>query len=80
MSGKDRFKATKNCYNLLNDNDIYITFENIRQATKEGIGLMKNYVKNYQISKGKDTETVENYLNRFDVEYFPIKVDDHRLL
>ena len=54
--------------------------ENIRPATEEGIEIVKQYVKNFQISRGRDSETVENYLKRFDVEYFPIKVDEHRLL
>ncbi len=27
-----------------------------------------------------DVKTVENYLKRCDVEYFPIKADEHRLL
>lgn len=80
MSREDRFKATKNCNSLLNDNGVYITFENIRPATEEGVEIVKKYVENFQISKGRDTETVENNLKRFDVEYFPIKVDEHRLL
>ena len=80
MSREERFKATKICYNLLNDNGVYITFENIRPATEEGVEFVKHYVKNFQISRGRDTETVNKYLKRFDVEYFPIKVDEHRLL
>jgi tRNA (cmo5U34)-methyltransferase len=80
MSREDRFKATKTCYNLLNDNGVYITFENIRPATEEGVEIVKKYVENFQISKGRDKETVENNLKRFDVEYFPIKVDEHSLL
>ncbi len=80
MSQEERFKTTKNCYSLLNDNGVYITFENIRPATKEGVEVGKHYIKNFQISRGKDIETVQNHLKRFDVEYFPIKVDEHRLL
>jgi tRNA (cmo5U34)-methyltransferase len=80
MSREERFKTTKNCYSLLNDNGVYITFENIRPATPKGVEIVKQYVKNFQISKGRDIETVKNYLKRFDVEYFPIKVDEHRLL
>ncbi len=80
MSREDRIKATKTCHSLLNDNGVYITFENIRPATEEGVEIVKKYVENFQISKGRDKETVENNLKRFDVEYFPIKVDEHRLL
>ena len=80
MSREDRINATKTCHSLLNDNGVYITFENIRPATEEGVEIVKKYVENFQISKGRDKETVENNLKRFDVEYFPIKVDEHRLL
>jgi tRNA (cmo5U34)-methyltransferase len=80
MSRKDRINATINCYNLLTDNGVYITFENIRPATNQGVEYVKHYVKNFQISMGRDTETVKKYLERFDVEYFPIKIDEHRLL
>ena len=80
MSREERLKTTKNCYSLLNDNGVYITFENIRPATPEGVEIVKHYVENFQISRGRDAETVKNYLKRFDVEYFPIKVDEHRLL
>ncbi len=51
MSREERFKTTKNCYNLLNDNGVYITFENIRPATPEGVEIGKHYVENFQISK-----------------------------
>jgi tRNA (cmo5U34)-methyltransferase len=77
MSREERFKTTELCYSLLNDDGIYITFENIRPATEEGVEIGKQYVKNFQISRGRDKETVKNHLKRFDVEYFPIKVDEH---
>lgn len=80
MSIEDRVNATKRCYELLNDNGVYITFENIRPATEEGAEFGKQYVKNYQISRGRNKVTVENHLKRFDVEYFPIKIDEHKLL
>ncbi len=77
MSIKERFESTENCYELLKDNGVYITFENIRPSTIEGIEIGKQYWKNFQISRGRDEETVEMHLNRFDVEYFPIKIDEH---
>jgi len=80
MSREDRIKTTKTCHSLLNDDGVYITFENIRPATGKGVEIVKKYVENFQIKKGRDIETVENNLKRFDVEYFPIKVDEHRLL
>ena len=35
MSPNERFEATKNCYEILKNNGIYITFENIRPTTHE---------------------------------------------
>lgn len=80
LSREERVKTTRVCYDLLKEDGVYITFENIRPATEEGIKVVKEYVKNFQLSRGRDAETVNNFLKRFDVEYFPIKVDEHRLL
>lgn len=80
LSKEERAKTTKVCYDLLNNDGVYITFENVRPKTEEGIEVVKEYVKNYQLSRGRDPETVENFLKRFDVEYFPITVQDHLLL
>jgi len=77
MSLNERFQATKNCYGLLKDNGIYITFENIRPATPRGVEIGKAYWKNFQESRGRDQKKVEMHLRRFDVEYFPITIDEH---
>lgn len=80
LNREERIETTKVCYELLNDDGVYITFENIRPKTEEGIGVVKEYVKNFQLSRGRDEETVENFLKRFDVEFFPITIEDHLLL
>ncbi|UTB32328.1 MAG: class I SAM-dependent methyltransferase [Methanobacterium sp. ERen5] len=80
LSKEERAKTTRVCYELLNDNGIYITFENIRPKTEEGIEVVKEYVKNFQLKRGRDEDTVRNFLKRFDVEYFPIKVEEHLAL
>jgi len=77
MSVDERFEATKICYRLLDDNGVYITFENIRPNSPEGLEIGMDYWKNFQTSSGRDSKTVEMHLNRFDVEYFPIKIDEH---
>jgi len=77
MNKKERFKATKTCYKILNENGVFITFENIRPFTKKGIEIGKKYWKNFQISKGKSKKDVEIHLTRFDREYFPITVEEH---
>ncbi|ADZ09767.1 Methyltransferase type 12 [Methanobacterium lacus] len=77
LSKEERTETTKVCYDLLRDDGVYITFENIRPKTEEGIRVVKEYVKNYQLKRGRDEETVNNFLKRFDVEFFPIKVEEH---
>jgi tRNA (cmo5U34)-methyltransferase len=77
LSMKDRIKATKNCYNLLKEDGIYITFENIKPLTSEGIEIGKRYWEIFQLNRGRDYKTVKNHLDRFDVEYFPINIEEH---
>jgi len=77
MSMEERIESTTLCNKLLKDNGVYITFENVRPSTEEGIEIAKQYWKNFQISRGRDEKTVEMHLKRFDVEYFPIKIDEH---
>jgi tRNA (cmo5U34)-methyltransferase len=77
LSKAKREKATRTCYGLLKDRGFYITFENIRPSSKKGIENGKKYWSDYQSSKGKDAETVNDHMKRFDSEYFPITVEEH---
>jgi tRNA (cmo5U34)-methyltransferase len=77
LSPEERKKAINTCYDLLNENGVFITFENIRPATKEGIKIGKNNWKSFQLSCGQDEKTVNNHLQRFDTEYFPITIENH---
>ncbi|MDD4250140.1 MAG: class I SAM-dependent methyltransferase, partial [Methanosarcina sp.] len=43
LSREARAVAIKVCYNLLKEGGIYITFENIRPLTEEGINIGKRY-------------------------------------
>ena len=77
LSKEDRIKVTKVCYDLLNEGGIYVTFENIRPLTKLGIDIGKRNWKRFQLSKGRDFETVEDLIKRFDTMFFPITVEEH---
>ncbi|HPT80014.1 MAG TPA: class I SAM-dependent methyltransferase [Methanosarcina thermophila] len=77
LSREDRAKATAVCYNLLKEGGVYITFENIRPLTEEGIILGKRYWHNFQVVHGRTEEEIEENLKRFDTEYFPITVEEH---
>ncbi len=80
LSEEDRARATEVCYGLLNEGGIYVTFENIRPMTKMGIKIGKRNWKSYQLSRGRDLETVENHLKRFDTVFFPITIEEHLLM
>ena len=80
LSREERAETTRVCYDMLEEGGVYITFENTRPKTEEGVAVVKEYVKNYQLERGRDADTVENFLKRFDVEFFPISIQDHLLL
>jgi tRNA (cmo5U34)-methyltransferase len=77
LSTEEREEAVQACNSLLKDNGIFITFENILPLTDEGVEIGKTYWMNYQLSKGRDSETIKAHLERFDQDYFPITVIDH---
>lgn len=77
LSRKSRARATSMCYNLLKEGGIYITFENIRPLTEEGVTLGKQYWGLFQSEHGRNKEEIQKHLERFDTEYFPITVEEH---
>lgn len=77
LTRDERAAATKVCYELLVEDGIFITFENIRPFTDQGIANGKRYWGNYQISRGKSEEQVRKHIERFDKEYFPITIEEH---
>ena len=77
MQPKDRVKTTKTCFDLLNKDGIYVTFENTRPETKEGTRISLNNWKNYQTLSGKTPEEAEKHIKRYNKEYFPITVNEH---
>ena len=77
FSREKRKNAVENCFNLLRNGGVFITFENIRPLTEKGIEVGKNYWGNFQLSAGKSEDAVLNHLNRFDSEFFPITILEH---
>jgi tRNA (cmo5U34)-methyltransferase len=77
ISPKERIRATDVCFELLMPRGVYVTFENIRPFTTEGVKIGKENWKSFQLSKGKDLAVVQKHLERFDVEYHPITIEGH---
>lgn len=77
LDRENRRKAVRVCHELLRDGGIFITFENIRPLTEEGIALGKLYWGSFQEAQGRSREEAEQHLERFGTEYFPITVEEH---
>ncbi|MPN01290.1 tRNA (cmo5U34)-methyltransferase [bioreactor metagenome] len=77
LSREGRTIATSVCYNLLNEGGIFVTFENIRPLTEEGITIGKRYWGSFQSAHRRSKEEIEKHLERFGTEYFPITVEEH---
>jgi tRNA (cmo5U34)-methyltransferase len=77
MSVLGRISATKKCYELLKKSGVYITFENTKPLTEEGIEIGKCHWSKFQINQGRDINIVEKHMSRFNEEYFPITVEEH---
>ena len=53
--------ATENCFDLLNEDGVYITFENIKLDTDWGIENGLKRLGNYQLGKGRNKQDVEKH-------------------
>jgi tRNA (cmo5U34)-methyltransferase len=77
LQPKQREKATATCFKLLVEGGIFVTFENVKPFTVQGVAIGKEGWKQFQISHGRDSHTAEAHMKRFGVEYFPITVEEH---
>ena len=80
MNGEGRRQATRKCFELLGDGGMYITFENISPLTVRGTEIGQENWKSFQVKNGKTLLDAENHIKRFNVEYFPITIEDHLAL
>jgi tRNA (cmo5U34)-methyltransferase len=72
-----RKMATCNCFRVLKNGGVYITFENIKPLTAKGIEVGLQRWKNFQVGEGKPEDEADRHMDRFGKEYFPITVIDH---
>lgn len=77
MTCAERVQATKVCFDALAQNGVYVTFEVVMPLTSNGIIIGKENWRNFELAKGRDAQDVDEHINRFNVNYFPIKVEDH---
>lgn len=72
-----RRKATANCFRMLKEGGVYVTFENIKPRSEKGLHIGLERWRRYQLSRGKSIKEVERHLNRYGIETFPISIDSH---
>jgi tRNA (cmo5U34)-methyltransferase len=77
LTAEERTKATAACFKLLTKGGVYVTFENVKPTTPEGVKVGKELWKQFQLSKGKTADSVEEHLKRFGIEYLPITLKEH---
>lgn len=77
LSEELRKQATKNCYKLLKQGGVYITFETIRPTSRLGMQIGLERWQNAQLLSGKDTAAVAKHINRYGIEIFPITIQEH---
>lgn len=77
MDVPSRAIATKRCFELLAENGIYITFENIKLKSSFGNENGLKRWGQFQSHKGRSHQEVEMHKGRFDKSYFPITISEH---
>ena len=72
----ERMAAIKKCYDSLEENGIYISFENFAPDSEEGAGLYLERWKQFQIANGKTKEEADLHIKRYGQNYFPISISE----
>ncbi|MEN6587544.1 MAG: class I SAM-dependent methyltransferase, partial [Sulfuricella sp.] len=56
LDRETRYRATRKCFDLLAENGVYITFENIHPDTAQGLEIGLNRWERFQIAQGREPE------------------------
>lgn len=71
---EERIAAIKNCYDALEENGVYISFENFAPDSEEGTKLYLERWKQFQIVNGKTEQEANSHIKRFGKNYFPMSI------
>lgn len=72
----ERIAAIKNCYDALEKNGVYISFENFAPDSEEGTRLYLERWKQFQIASGKTEQEADLHIKRYGQSYFPISISE----
>jgi len=73
----ERKRALQKCYEALEDNGLFISFENFAPFTNLGKSVYLEKWKRYQMKQEKSLEECENHIRRYGKDYFPISVSEN---
>ena len=60
---EERITAIKNCYNALEENGVYISFENFAPDSEDGTKLYLERWKQFQVANGKTEKEADLHIN-----------------
>lgn len=72
-----RAVATGNCLRMLRPGGVYVTFENVRPLTPQGVQVGLSMWGDYQTGAGKTPAQAAEHAGRFDTGYHPITIAQH---
>jgi len=77
FDAETRRKATANCFRMLKKGGVYISFETLLPNTEKGRQFGLECWRRAQLRLGKNEGSIDKYLGRYGVEFFPITLTAH---
>jgi tRNA (cmo5U34)-methyltransferase len=77
LQKKERGRALRACFDLLEPKGLFVAFENVAAATDEGVQWGLERWARYQTGQGRTAQAVADHVRRYNSAYFPITVGEH---
>ena len=72
-----RRAATANCFRLLREGGVYVTFETIMPCSPDGLEIGLETWRRAQLARGKSEADVDKHIKRYGTELLPIPAAAH---
>jgi tRNA (cmo5U34)-methyltransferase len=80
LDNATRKLAVERCFSLLKPGGVFITSENIRPSSRDGVSIGLRYWGRFMEKSGKTREEITAHMLRFDTEYHPLTIAEHHEL
>lgn len=77
LQKQERIEAVKKCFERLNSQGVFMTFENFAANSEVGKKLFLERWKAFQIAQGKGIDESNAHISRYGKAYFPITILEH---